>query len=70
MVTPLMKLINRHIKQTGELVFVDEKLNTEEHNLIFFLLCTHSVVGALPCALLITSDDKESNLNDEFELVK
>jgi hypothetical protein len=65
-----MKLVNRHIKQTDELVFVDKKLNTEEHNLIVFLLRTHSVVGALLCALLITSDDKESNLNDGFELVK
>jgi hypothetical protein len=69
-VTPLMKRVNKHIKQTGELVFVDATSNTEEHNLKVFLLCTHSVVGALPCALLITSDEKESMLKDWFELVK
>jgi hypothetical protein len=65
-----MKRVNKHIKQTGELVFVDATSNTEEHNLKVFLLCTHSVVGALPCALLITSDEKESMLKDWFELVK
>ena len=37
-VTPLMKRDNKHIKQTGELVFVDATSNIEEHNLKVFLL--------------------------------
>ena len=43
--------------QSGELIFIDS-----EHNLRFFLLCTHSVAGALPLGVMITSDEKESTI--------
>ena len=61
-VTPLMRRIHKYVRQSGELVFVDSTSNTEEHNLKVFLLCTANVAGALPCGLLITSDEKESTL--------
>jgi hypothetical protein len=63
-----MKRIHKHIEQSGELVFVDSTSNTEAHNLNIFLLCTHSVAGALPCGLLITSDEKESTLIKGFTM--
>jgi hypothetical protein len=69
-VTPLMKRIHKHIEQSGELVFVDSTSNTEAHNLNIFLLCTHSVAGALPCGLLITSDEKESTLIKGFTMLQ
>ncbi len=59
-VTPLMRRIHKYVRQSGELVFVDSTSNTEEHYLKVFLLCTANVAGALPCGLLITSDEKES----------
>ena len=61
-VTPLMKRIHKCVPQSGELIFVDSTSNTEEHNLKVFLLCTANVAGALPCGLLITSDEKKSTL--------
>ena len=58
-VTPLIKRAYKDIEQAAELVFIDATSNTEAHNLKVFLVCTYSVVGALPCGLLFTSDEKE-----------
>ena len=33
-------------------------------------MCTHSVTGALPCGILITSDEKESTLKQGFLMLK
>ena len=54
-----MKRVYKEIPQYGELVFVDSTSNAEEHNLKVFMMCTQSVAGALPCEILITSDEKE-----------
>ena len=48
--------------QAGELVFIDSTSNLEGHNLRFFLLCTHSVAGALPLGVMVTSDEKQSTI--------
>ncbi len=69
-VTPLMKRVHKEVPQCGELIFVDATSNTEEHNLKIFLFCTHSVAGALPCGLLITSDEKEATLKSGFEMLR
>jgi hypothetical protein len=69
-VTPLMKRVHQNIPQSGELLFVDATSNTEEHNLKVFLFCTHNVAGALPCGVLITSDEKESTLKHGFQMLK
>ena len=65
-----MKRVHKEIAQSGELVFVDLTSNTEEHNLKVFKLCTHSVAGALPCGILITSDERERTLKKGFEMLK
>lgn len=62
-VTPLMNHVHKEVQQSGELVFVDATSNTEEHNLNVFVMCTHSVSGALPLGILITSDERERTLN-------
>ena len=59
---PLMKRVHKEVPQCGELVFVDSTSYTGEHSLKVFMMCTHSVAGALPCGILITSDEKESTL--------
>lgn len=69
-VSPLMKRVHKEIPQCGELVFVDSTSNAEEHNLKVFMMCTQSVAGALPCGILITSDEKESTLKLGFLLLK
>ena len=56
------------VKQAAELVFVDSTSNLEEHNLRFFLTCTHSPAGALPLGILITSDEKEETLATAFQM--
>ena len=68
-VTPLMKRVHKEVPQCGELVFVDATSNTDEHNLKVFLLCTHNVSGALPCGLVITSDEKESTVKQAFQML-
>ena len=42
----------------------------EELNLRVFLVCTHSVVGALPLGIVITSDETLSNLTAAFKHLK
>ena len=69
-ISPLMKRVHKYVKQSSELVFINATLNTEEHNLKVFFLCTNSVAGALPCGILITSDEKESALKSGFEMLK
>ena len=54
-VTPLMKRVHKEVPQSGELVFIDATSNTEEHNLKVFVMCTHSVAGALPLGILKTA---------------
>ena len=36
------------VMQSRELVFVDSTWNLDEHNIRFFLLCTHSIAWVLP----------------------
>ena len=69
-VTPLMKRVHKEVPQSGELVFIDATSNTEEHNLNVFIMCTHSVAGALPLSILITSDERESTLKQGFEMLR
>ena len=42
----------------------------EEHNLRVFIICTHSVVGALPLGLIICSDEKTETLIAAFEMYR
>ena len=42
----------------------------DEHNLRIFLLCTHSVAGALPLSVIITSDEQLETLIMAFSLLK
>ena len=69
-VTPLMNRVHKEVQQSGELVFVDATSNTEEHNLKVFVMCTHSVSGALPLGIFITSDEQESTLKQGFEMLR
>ena len=68
--TPLMKRVHRDVQQCGELILVDSTSNNEEHNLKVFLLCAQSVAGALPCGLVIASDEKEATLESGFERLR
>ena len=56
--------------QAKELVFLDSSSNMEEYNLRVFVAVTHNVCGALPLAILVTSDEKEQTLIDALELLK
>jgi hypothetical protein len=42
----------------------------EEYNLRVFVVVTHSVCGALPLGIFITSDEKEQTLKDALDLFK
>lgn len=42
----------------------------EEYNLRMFIMVTHSVCGALPLGMIVTSDEKNPTLVDALELDK
>ena len=52
------------------MVFTDSSSNMDEHNLKVFIICTHSVTGALPLGLIITSDEKTTTLASAFTMYK
>ena len=58
------------IRQSKDLVFLDSSSNMEEYNLRVFVMVTHSVCGALPLGIFVTSDEKEQTLQDALELFK
>ena len=66
----LKSFLFKQIPHSSELVFVDSSSNMEELNLRVFLVCTHSVVGALPLGVVITSDESEETLDDAFNHLK
>lgn len=41
---------------------MDSSSNMEEYNLRVFVLVTHSVIGALPLGIFITSDEQKETL--------
>ena len=55
-----MARVHKSVQRAGELVFVDSTSNLDEHNLRFFLLCTHSVAGGLPLGIILMSDEKDT----------
>ena len=42
----------------------------EEYNLRVFIMVTHSVCGALPLGIMLTSDEKQQTLEDALQLFK
>ena len=52
------------------MVFINTSSNMEEHNLKVFIICTHSVAGALPLGLIICSDEKTDILIAAFAKYK
>ena len=57
-------------QQSSELIFVDSSSNMDEHNMHIFILCAHSVAGALPIGVVITSDEQMETLMVVFSLLK
>ncbi|XP_066923705.1 uncharacterized protein [Clytia hemisphaerica] len=68
--TPLMIRVHRMVRESSEIVFIDSTSNLDEHNLRFFLLVTHSVAGALPLGIIITSDEREETIVKALTLYK
>ena len=69
-ITPLMRRVHKHIIHSGELAFMDSTGNLDKMNCRIFMLCTHSPAGALPLAIFITSDEKETTMKSALDLVK
>ena len=58
------------VAQSKDLVFLDSSSNMEEYNLHVFIMVAHSVCGALPLGIIVTSDEKEQTLVDALQLYK
>ena len=50
--------------------FVDSSSNMDEYSMRVFIFCTHSVAGALPIGIVITSDEQMEILTEAFKLLK
>ena len=61
-ITPLMKRVHQMIANAKDLVFIDSSSNVEEFNLRVFIIVIHSVCGALPLGIIITSDEQLDTL--------
>ena len=57
------------MQESHELVFFDSSGNMDEFNLRVFLMVTHSVVGALPLGIILTSNEQTQTLVDAFSLL-
>ena len=55
-------LILLQVAQAKDLAFLDSSSNMEEYKLRVFVVVTHSVCGALPLGIFVTSDEKEQTL--------
>ena len=42
----------------------------DEHNLRLFIFCTHSIAGALPLGIVLTSDEQTETLITAFTMLK
>ena len=69
-VTPLMKRVHQMVPNSKDLVFCDSSSNMEEFNLRVFMMVTHSVCGALPLGIIITSDEQGKTLESAFQMFK
>ena len=58
------------VPQARDMAFLDSSSNMEEFSLRVFLMVTHSVVGALPLEIIITSDETTETLNGAIRLFK
>lgn len=68
--TDLMKRIHAHIRQSGELVFVDGSGGMDRHGCRIFLVVTRSSTGGLPLGVLITTSESKVILTEGFQLLK
>ncbi|CAB4020358.1 Hypothetical predicted protein, partial [Paramuricea clavata] len=50
------------IAQSNDFAFLDSSSNKEEYNIRVFVMVTHSVCGALPLGIVLTSDEKKQTL--------
>ena len=62
--TPLMARVHEHVKQAGEIMFVDSSSSLDDFNNPMFTLSTSSAAGGLPLGVVITSGE---SLNIIFE---
>ena len=52
--TPLMARVHEHVKQAGEIKFVDSSSSLDDFNNPMFILSTSSAAGGLPLGVVIT----------------
>jgi len=69
-ITPLMKRVHQMVPHSKDLAFLDSSSNMEEYNLRVFIMVTHSICGALPLGIIVTSDETTDTLTDAFQLFK
>jgi len=68
--TPLMKRVHRHIKHSGELVYVDVVGGSTAHgkHIRVYALMSYSPAGGLPLGVLILSNDRAANITTALHL--
>jgi predicted outer membrane lipoprotein len=66
--TPLMKRVQRIVKHSGEMVFVDASGSMDRQNMRVFMMLTHSAAGGLPIGVLIMSNEQCATITAALQL--
>ena len=67
--SPLMKRVH-HLRQSGELTFIDSSGNMDRENCRVFLLLTHTCAGGLPLGIIICQSEDEDTIFQGLEHLK
>ena len=62
--------VHQMVANSKDLVFADSSSNMEEFNLRVFVIVAHSVRGALPLGIIVTSDEQGETLKLALQMFK
>ena len=67
---PLMSRAHQFVQQSGDIVFCDATSSLDRYNTSLFLLSTTTPAGAVPLGAILTSDEKETTIEQGMKMLK
>ena len=68
--SPLMSRAHQFVQQSGDIVFCDATSSLDRYNTSLFLLSTTTPAGAVPLGAILTSDEKETTIEQGMKMLK
>ena len=66
--TPLMQIVHKLVKHSGEVVFCDASGNMDRNQCRVFVFLTHTCVGGLPLGILIVTSESQRTVTAALNL--